>query len=205
VVYLKEAILKKLEKARSQDLVDPEVVPLLDAINSIPDAVTTSSCSGRFQLIQVPELGDKLGSTILGKWHRKVSYEEVSDALSTWDGSGQVHLLVQPLLVHVRCRDVSTAAMMRNLAQEGGLKFSTIRSLKMGNDGRVAEWGAVVEMMGTERMGVPLHCIKVELLIDVLPGLIDHGNSLMERTRLNIDRMVGLISGLPTLDSTVHK
>ena len=94
---------------------DDEVIVLLHAINSIDDAVTTSSCSGRFQLIQVPKLGDKLGSNILGKWHRKVSEEEVLEALGKWDGTGQVHLLVQPLLVHIRCRDIATAAKLSTM------------------------------------------------------------------------------------------
>ncbi|MGA1848015.1 MAG: tRNA-wybutosine modification methyltransferase TYW3 [Thermoplasmatota archaeon] len=205
MVCLKEATIEKLSRARSEGLVDPEVVPLLDAINRLPGAVTTSSCSGRFQLIQVPDLGDKQGSNILGKWHRKVTSGEVIEAYSTWDGSGQVHLLVQPLLVHVRCRDVATTAMIRNLAQEGGLKFSTVRSLKLGNDGQVVEWGAVVEMMGTERMEVPIHCIDGEVVAKILPALIDHGNGLMDRTRSNIDRMVRLFSELFPVNSTVHK
>ncbi len=186
--------MKKLEKALSAGLVDNEIIRLLDAINSIDDAVTTSSCSGRFQLIQVPDLGDKLGSSILGKWHRKVSSEEVLEVLSNWDGTGQVHLLVQPLLVHIRCRDIATGARLRMIAQDNGLKFSTIRSVKLDRNGNAQEWGIVVEFLGTERMEVPIHGISRKLFCEVLPPLIDHGNGLIERTKGHIDPLIATLS-----------
>ncbi len=186
--------MQKLEKALSEGLVDEEVIGLLLAINNVDDAVTTSSCSGRFQLIQVPTLGDKLGSNVLGKWHRKVSAEEVLEALGKWDGTGQVHLLVQPLLVHIRCRDIETAAKLRTIAQESGLKFSTIRSVKLDRKGGVQEWGVMVEFLGTERMEVPIHGIPRDLFDDIIPPLVHHGNGLIERTKDHIDHLAQRIT-----------
>jgi len=186
VIYLKQETLKKLRDARARNLVDKEVDPLLDAINGIEDAVTTSSCSGRVQLIQVPDLGDKRGSNILGKWHRTVSREEVLKAYEKWDGKGQVHLHVQPLLVHVRCRNILTAVKLRNTAQEKGMKFSNIRSMKMGRKGDPLEWGAVVEFLGTERMEVPIHGISEDIISEVIGPLIEHGNELILRTKTRI-------------------
>ena len=196
VIYLKQEILNKLEDARSMDLVDEEVLPLLDAINSLEDAVTTSSCSGRVQLIQVPDLGDKLGSNILGKWHRTVSSEEVLEALEKWDGEGQVHLLVQPLLVHLRCRDLETAVRLRNFAQESGMKFSTIRSVKLGRNNEPLEFGIVVEFLGTERMEVPLQGKDRDLLPRIIPPLVEHGNELIARTKARIPEMTAAIGDL---------
>lgn len=193
VINLKQEILKKLDDARSSDLVDKEVEPLLDAINTIEDAVTTSSCSGRFQLIQVPDLGDKVGSIILGKWHRAVDPDEVLRALEKWDGAGQLHLLVQPLLVHLRCRDLTTAVRMRNIAQEAGMKFSTIRSVKLGRNDEPIEFGTVVEFLGTERMEVPLHGIRGELFQEIIPPLVEHGNDLISRTKKRIPKMISSI------------
>ena len=191
---MKANTLRKLEKALSEGLVDEEVIVLLHAINSIDDAVTTSSCSGRFQLIQVPDTGDKLGSNILGKWHRKVSAEEVLEALGKWDGTGQVHLLVQPLLVHIRCRDIATAAKLRTIAQENGLKFSTIRSVKLDRRGGTQEWGIMVEFLGTERMEVPIHGIARKLFQDIIPPLVRHGNGLIDRTKGHIEQLAQSLS-----------
>lgn len=187
---MKEATISKLDDALDKGLVDREVVPLLEAINRLEDAVTTSSCSGRFQLIQVPNPGDKLNSNVLGKWHRKIESGEVMEALGRWDGTGQVHFLVQPLLVHIRCRNIETASRLRNLAHGSGLKFSTIRSMKTLPSGGVPEWGVVVEFLGTERMEVPLHIFPREDLESIVPPLINHGNELMERIKLRIPAMI---------------
>ncbi len=174
-------------------LVDPEVVPLLEAINKLPCAVTTSSCSGRIMVISVPEPGDKLGSTVLGKWHRTVSSQEVLDALGKWDGSGQVHLLVQPLLLHIRCMDIVTASELRNLANGNGLKFSTIRSVRTDPSGRIPDWGVVVEFLGTERIEVPLHIFNRESLPFIIPPLVEHGNELIVRIKGRIPTLVSAI------------
>ena len=183
---VKGETLQKLDEALEKGFVDREVVPLLDAINRFDDAVTTSSCSGRFQLIQVPNPGDKLNSNVLGKWHRRINAEEVMKALETWDGVGQIHFLVQPLLVHVRCKNIETASWLRNLAQGNGLKFSTIRSVKTGFSGNIQDWGVVVEFLGTERMEVPLHRFRREDLKTIIPPLVDHGNELMDRIKERI-------------------
>ena len=75
---------RKLEgyiEAKEKNEVDEDIVPLLDLINSFEDFVTLSSCSGRIAVIDMPEFGDKVEATFLGKWHRCVSYEEVFEAV----------------------------------------------------------------------------------------------------------------------------
>ncbi|MFW3146459.1 MAG: tRNA-wybutosine modification methyltransferase TYW3 [Thermoplasmatota archaeon] len=189
----KQGVLAKLDEAVSQNLVDGDAVPLLFILNSIESIVTTSSCSGRFQVIEVPEAGDKQGSRVLGKWHRKVSTEEVMEAVEKWSGSGELHLLVQPLLIHARCRDIGTAVDLRNISQACGLKFSTIRSLKLGPDGEPAEWGAVVEILGTERMEVPMDGLRNVVMEECIRFWVDRGNVLLDRTK---QHMTGLSEAL---------
>jgi len=191
---IKSSTLAKLDEAASHGLVDEDVMPLLSYINSIDPLVTTSSCSGRFQLISVPKTGDKLQSRIIGKWHRTVEERELREAIESWDREGELHLLVQPLLVHVRARDISSGARLRGIAQECGLKFSTIRSVKLDQRGRVPPWGIVVEILGTERMEIPLDGIKVETLMDCLGPWVARGNELITRTKGHIPELIEALS-----------
>lgn len=185
---IKSAALRKLRQAVSQDLVDEEVIPLLFLLCDIDGLVTTSSCSGRVQLISTPSPGDKRGSRVIGKWHRKVHVKEVLDAVDSWNGRGELYLLVQPLLVHVRCRDLPSAARLRNLAQGAGLKSSTIRSVRLDGE-EPAEWGTVVEIMGTERMEVPIDGIDRVCLERCMEQWVTKGNRLLDRTKRNIPRL----------------
>ena len=187
---VKSSTLQKLEEAASLGLVDEEVMPLLSILNSKDGLVTTSSCSGRFQLISVPRTGDKLGSSIVGKWHRTISSHELQEAIDGWDGDGELHLLVQPLLVHVRAVDIGTAARLRNIAQGCGLKFSTIRSVKLDANDEVPPWGVVVEILGTERMEIPLDGISKETLRECLEPWVKRGNELITRTKGHISTLI---------------
>ncbi|MGA1820881.1 MAG: tRNA-wybutosine modification methyltransferase TYW3 [Thermoplasmatota archaeon] len=187
---IKSSTLAKLDKAASSGLVDRDVMPLLSFINSIDPLVTTSSCSGRFQLISVPRTGDKLQSRIIGKWHRTVEEREIMEAMESWDGEGELHLLVQPLLVHVRARDIVSGARLRGIAQECGLKFSTIRSVKLDPRGEVPPWGVVVEIMGTERMEIPLDGIEREALLECIGPWVRRGNELITRTKGHIPELM---------------
>ena len=93
---LKKDVLRKLEDAVSRNLVDEEVMPLLSSFNYIDEVVTTSSCSGRYQLISVPRTGDKVSSDIVGKWHRTVHVEELLGAIDQWDGTGELSTRLRP-------------------------------------------------------------------------------------------------------------
>jgi len=190
---IKSSTLAKLDEAASSDLVDKDVMPLLSFINSIDPLVTTSSCSGRFQLISVPRTGDKLSSRVIGKWHRTVDEDELREAIESWDGEGELHLLVQPLLVHVRARDIASGARLRGIAQECGLKFSTIRSIKLDPRGEVPPWGVVVEILGTERMEIPLDGIERSTILECLGPWVMRGNELITRTKGHIPELIEVL------------
>jgi tRNA(Phe) wybutosine-synthesizing methylase Tyw3 len=118
-----------------------------------------------------------------------VTSDEILIAFDRWDGTGQVHLLVQPLLVHIRCRDIETAAFLRNLAHGAGLKFSTIRSIRISSSGEIPEWGTVVEFLGTERMEVPLHVFDRERIYEIISSLTGHINELLTRIKGRIEEI----------------
>lgn len=191
---VKDQVLRKLNEAVSQNLVDEDVIPLLHSFNYHDPLVTTSSCSGRFQIISMPGPGDKRGSEVLGKWHRKVSVEEVMDAARRWDGRGELHLLVQPLLLHIRCRDLKAAVELRNLGHGNGMKFSTIRSVKLDDEGNVRPWGAMVEIMGTERIEAPIDGIEEDVLEKCVREWVSKGNALLDRTKDRIPKLIDALS-----------
>ena len=191
---VKERTLSSLRAAIERGAVDEDIIPLLDAINRIDELVTTSSCSGRIQLIGMPRPGDKLNSNVLGKWHRRIQEAELEEALGRWDGKGMLFLMAQPLLLHMRARDLQTAVRVRNICQASGMKFSSIRSLKMSR-GSVEEWGTTVEVMGSERMEVPLHALSDDTLSETIGPFVGFANELIIRTRSHIPVLIDLFRG----------
>jgi len=185
--------LASLNKAVAEGRVDIDVIPLLSSINQHPYWATTSSCSGRIQLLAPPVTGDKVGSRVLGKWHRPVESAEVMDAISSWDGQGELHLLVQPLLLHIRCRDLRSAARIRNMGQESGMKFSSIRSIRLNRDGEPIPWGITVELLGTERSEIHLHGLSDDVLRESIPVWIVHANALVSRTVEHIPELIEML------------
>jgi tRNA wybutosine-synthesizing protein 3 len=187
----RDAALSSLDEAVREGRADPEVLPLLSVLNSYDCYATTSSCAGRVQLIGVPEVGDKQGSQVFGKWHNPVTVEELLQAMP--ESTDGVFLMAQPLLLHVRCRDLRSAVDLWRTAHGSGLKYTTIRSIQIEGDGCPSEWGVTVEVQGTERMEVPLSGIPRDDLERCLPGWVRHGNALLLRTR---DRMEAFVRAL---------
>ena len=189
----RDAALSSLEEAVGEGRADPEVLPLLTLINSHDEYATTSSCAGRIQLIEVPKVGDKQGSIVHGKWHGPVSAEEVTRAIPhRTDG---LFLMAQPLLVHVRCRDLPSAVLLWRSAHEAGLKYTTFRSIQLDQDRAPSEWGTTVEIQGTERMEVPLSGIPPDVLGRCLTEWVRHANDLLNRTRARMSSLMDLLGG----------
>ncbi len=143
----KERAMKGLRKALAEDKVDKDVIPLLKRINALDNYFTTSSCSGRISVMEMPHFGDKVNSVWLGKWHREVTAEEVLEAIGKHK-SGQLWFLVRSPILHVAARTMEDAVELLNLAIGLGFKYSNIKS--------VSHKKLLVEIRSTERMDVPL-------------------------------------------------
>ena len=143
----KERAMKGLRKALAEDKVDKDVIPLLERINALDNYFTTSSCSGRISIMEMPYFGDKVNSVWLGKWHREVTAEEVLEAIGKHK-SGQLWFLVRSPILHVAARTMEDVVELLNLAIGLGFKYSNIKS--------VSHKKLLVEIRSTERMDVPL-------------------------------------------------
>ena len=136
----KTKALYSLEKAVNEKLADEEAIPLLDEINSKKDFFTSSSCYGRIMLIRF--LGEKGKSNFVKKWHRKVSFEEVKEELNKADGL--IWLRMEPLILHVSCRNVESADLM--------LKAKETAGIKRGGIFNIQEERVQIEIEGTQRV-----------------------------------------------------
>jgi len=127
--------------------VDEDIIPLLEKINTLDNYFTTSSCSGRVSVMEMPHFGDKVNSRWLGKWHREVSVEEVLEAIGM-HSTGQLWFLVRSPILHVASKTMDDAVRLLNLAVGLGFKYSNIKS--------VSHKKLLVEIRSTERMDAPL-------------------------------------------------
>ena len=146
----KKNAMNKLSMAKSEHLVDVAMYDILDALNAHPDLFTTSSCSGRIQLIAVPDVGRKDTIVMRHRWHHELNFEELEEIINTSEinEDAVVILQAQSPILHLGCRTMEMAMEIRNLAQGLGWKYC---SLMGGNDDR---W--MVEILSSYRMDFAL-------------------------------------------------
>lgn len=124
--------------------IDVPLIPLIKLINDQADLVTTSSCSGRVSVyLEGQKDHSRPGSKGLGgKW--LFITHDVKDLDSDWwtavksgkinqsspDDSGNRYLLYkfEPVILHVKCRDLETAQKLYKCAMDCGYRESGIGS-----------------------------------------------------------------------------
>ena len=134
-------------EAKARGEVDVPIIPLLDALNSHPLIVTTSSCSGRVVLLSTDMWERKRESAFHRKWHRPVSADEVWEGMSTFHGD-VLWLKVDPFIIHVGFGDVRLAMDFLRVVRGAGVKIAGIQW--------VDEEKAHVEVRGIDHMAVPV-------------------------------------------------
>lgn len=170
-----------LRKALEEGKVDEDIIPLLEKINSLENYFTTSSCSGRISIMEMPEFGDKVNAEWLGKWHREVTLEEVLDAIGM-HSKGQLWFLVRSPIIHVSARTMEDAVRLLNLAIGLGFKYSNIKS--------ISHKKLLVEIRSTERMDVPLG-ENGELWVsrEYIARIVEMGNAQVRRFKWKLKRL----------------
>jgi len=169
----KKEALMSLEIALRRGEVDEDIIPLLKKINSMENYFTTSSCSGRISVMEMPHFGDKVNARWLGKWHREVEFEEVMEAIRK-HREGQLWLLVRSPILHVGARTLEDAVKLVNLAVSCGFKYSNIKS--------ISDRKLIVEIRSTERLDAFLG-EGGELLVseDYIRKLVEIANAQLKR------------------------
>ena len=180
---------KALERLRIMGA-DEEVVEIIGVLNRLDDFYTTSSCSGRVALICIPEIGAKREAEFIGKWHRAVTKEEVSEAIKT-PKKGEIWLISQSPILHVSCRGLEKAKTLLRIAIESGFKYSGIKAISKDN-GKV-----MVEIMSTERMDVPLGKDNEIFCSDTyIAYIVQKANFMLTRGKAKLKRFYYGLEGL---------
>lgn len=167
----KEHAMTRLQEAVENGEVDKQALPVLERLNALQDFYTTSSCSGRIVVMEVPAVGDKKDARFLAAWDGKVSVQDVRAALET-ASRGEIWLLAQPPIFHVAAALMDRAQALVSIATQSGFKQSSIKSIADP---------VMVEIGSTEEMDAPLGSDGVLLCDDAyLELLVSIANELMD-------------------------
>ncbi len=192
----KQKAMAELESAMAKGGVDNKVLSILKIINSHHDYYSNSSCSGRVILIALARPGAKSESEMLVRWHDGITLDELLLAIKKWDKHQYLYFLAQPPIFHITTHDINSAIKLRNLGEAAGLKYSTIRSIKTFK--RTGELRIIVELLGTERLNVPLGVDGMvfvdnkylELLVKLASDVLSDSNKKIKRLEEILRKML---------------
>lgn len=145
----KQLILREIG-ANSEDLpdaspkgtIDARCIPLIETINAHPNMVTTSLCLGRVSVFlegikQKTQIGAKgnEGKWLfvthepeeLDGWYKSVDFDYNAEG-SMDDYTRFILYKFEPLILHVKCRDLMTASKLYSVAMACGFRESGIGS-----------------------------------------------------------------------------
>lgn len=142
----KDAALLSIEDAAREKTVDGKIVFLLEKINALSDYYTTSSCYGRIVVAESSVDNKKREYQFLGKWHREVTFRDVDAAINKYKRN-ILFFRLDPVILHVGCRDMDSASRLLKICQRTGLKRSGTYQVKP----RI-----IVEIMGVDALCAPL-------------------------------------------------
>ncbi len=170
---LKQSLLEKLD----EEGWDKPVEPYLDMINTTDKCVTSSSCYGRIVLLNKPSESKKAAS-FEGKWHRKVNKEEVLNSPRKKEGTSWFK--VDPLILHISCKDIETTKKV--------LKAKSKAGIKRGGVFHIAPERIQIEVIGTQKMELPIY--KNDLLVSkkYVDTVIQEANNKFDRNKEQWER-----------------
>lgn len=172
----KKTFLSKLDKSKKGS-VDDKVSPLLDLLNKESQYYTTSSCSGRVYLWK--------GSGKKNETHwLNVSHDFITDDFLAIDdtAAGIIWLRVEPLILHICCKDLAAATTLLDAARKV-CKKSSLSSIRNK---------IIVEIRGSEFVELPLYN-DGKLLFTDLNLLATLVNQKLEHILLTLEKLTEII------------
>ncbi len=178
----KKEFLRKRDKSRKGSI-DGKIEKLVNRINSFHSFYTTSSCSGRILLLEIPKSNKKNEVQYLFCSHKKITYNDLNKIIKSILPKNDVWFRVEPVILHVASKNINSAKKLLNLARNIGFRRSGIISISNK---------IVLELISTERLDA-LVSKNGKLLIDedYFKTLINEGNKKLEKTWKKIDRLHG--------------
>lgn len=174
----KREAIERLRDHIERRRVDEDIISLLETINKIPYAYTTSSCSGRIQLYEAQLPGEKFSMRTLGKWHSSLSEKALINAMR----GENIWLAVLPPILHIYTCNLSSSVRMLNLLRASGFKRAGLTHL--------SSRGCFIEAIGTERLEVPMRLHGRDLIsgegIELIVGV---ANSLLWKSKARLAKL----------------
>lgn len=139
--------------------VDEKVIPIIDMLNDMKDYVSTSSCSGRIDLLSRSKGGKKHESEWPYVTHGLADSNKIWNTLQeeAKKEDREVWMKMEAPIMHIMCRDIESAQSLINFATKVGFKYSGIFVTKPGR--------VLVQIMGCEKIE-GLVATDGELLVD---------------------------------------
>ncbi|MFH1589510.1 MAG: tRNA wybutosine-synthesizing 3 family protein [archaeon] len=172
----KEQTLKKMvsNDQSNKGSVDKPIKKLLNNINRTKNHYSTSSCSGRIILIQIPKSGRKQEAEFLYRTHSKAKLKDVLAAIKKIKGSNAVWFRQEAAILHIASRTLNDASKFLRVARAVGFKRSGLFEVKKH---------FLMELIATEKLETII-MRHGELLVDekYLKVLVEESNKKMEST-----------------------
>ncbi|GEM_PF-6060108 len=164
---VRERLLKRLARDTAAGVVDRDIVDVLEAINSCPYMVTSSSCSGRIAVFAAPHPKDKKAGGIVASWHGRVEPSELLDAIREALATGQSYVWAsaQPPLVALHSCSLYWADVAANLMAHHGFKYVGYRFTQ-----RSVSYYLTVR--AHSRIDVPLRVNGLTIIEGTDPGMV---------------------------------
>ena len=175
----KKDILSKPDKSQ-KGCMDAKIKTLCALINSHPDFVTLSSCSGRIAFLKLAKENNKKLSSWLLITHDLAQVDAFQHALNTYQGKEPLYFKQEGAILHVCTKTQQTAEKLLTLAQQAGFKHSGI--IATGKK-------IVVEIRSAENLTAPIFDKKLLISGTYLQYLIMLANSKLERTWQQIKKL----------------
>ncbi len=158
---------------------DEKVIPLVQLLNRLPDYYTTSSCSGRVYLWK------GTGKKNQTQW-LKVSHELITaDFLDSDDKVGLIWLRLEPLILHVACKDLAAANTLLELVRRL-YKKSCLLSIQNK---------IIVEVRGSEFMEMPLYLNGTRLFAGEKGWLVEVVNEKLKKMGEGREKTERIVAG----------
>lgn len=174
----KKNILGKIDKSQKGEI-DADIKELVDLINSKEEYYTTSSCSGRIVLIEMPESGRKDEAKWLLVKHRPVTVDEIKKSLKS---EKDVWLKQEGMILHVCCKTIEAAEKLVNLAKNSGFKRTGMITVNKRY---------IVEIVSTENVSTIL-AKKGKIIVgdEYISVLVDECNAKLNKNKEKIDKFI---------------
>jgi len=169
--------LKRIERDKRIGYFDEKIDELVNHINRLPDYSTTSSCSGRIIFYDSDAPWGFDHGDVLAKTHDLVAEEYLRQILQK-EAKRILWASAQGPIVHVACRDISSANWLNKMARRVGFKHGGVISL---------EEEVVVELRAVDRVDIPLKrgdiviVNDLKIVAEILNSVLIKGWNIMSR------------------------